>query len=733
MKKKKRGSSFIIVIIIMAILFTTGSAILALAGSDYKMRVNSSRKLENMYAADSGLDLVYNVILKNSEAAIMYANQKISEEYNGQEMTKELYAQINVDFKNEFIKFLGTKSLEAGKASTDAILSQGIRDLKYMEFKEKNNIVSSAFKNLFEDDIIFDWKYIDNDEKYEIEILEYTYDDAEKTIKIKVQSTFETVNKEIKNKKILETRYTVSTPDYKEPISSDSVVIDIYPVFDEKVITTDGNLTLDGNVYIKGDVWVQGNYKLGKNPAYAFDKYRGGISMKHGTLNMEGDLITNRTLHVDDLGEINIKGNAYALNAYVGSLTKGGICGKTKLSIDKGESIGGDLIVNNDLSLNASHSDISMNNFYGINETNETSIENIDKAMKSSSIIINDTTNTSILNVSDSAYIMGVAYIDTLGDKYQTGESVAVKGNYLAYTEILEGYEDKVTLKYYDPLHLIETIRNENGDESSDITEKARYFEKYYEKNGMKISPDNKAGNGGIYLNKVYSTGSYVNIDENGNGTVGYDNNSISDGVVTNKRSDFIRNVFSMGSTNGIDETDEEIYKQDKVIKSVENQINLKEIDTTKPINEINGKLKINKNSNKTIVIKGSGDDTFYDRSKYDVIDAGETLKAIIITNGDVLVTGKVEFTGNIISSENVVIEGTNVSKAEDKKLIYDADVTRKIIAANYDILSEALKLGSSTGQQDTVNVGDNINIGIDADGYNLKGLVKGSNWKITK
>ncbi len=79
----------------------------------------------------------------------------------------------------------------------------------------------------------------------------------------------------LKIKKCLTTKYTVSAPDYKEPISSDSVAIDIYPVFDGKVITADGNLTLKGTAEIKGDIWVKGNSELGNNPAYAFDKYRG--------------------------------------------------------------------------------------------------------------------------------------------------------------------------------------------------------------------------------------------------------------------------------------------------------------------------------------------------------------------------------------------------------------------------------------------------------------------------
>ena len=72
-----------------------------------------------------------------------------------------------------------------------------------------------------------------------------------------------------------------------------------------------------------------------------------------------------------------------------------------------------------------------MNNFYGINDKRDDLItnisENMTKAMSSSSIIVNDMGDKSTLTVKDDAYIMGVAYIDTLDKKYQTGESVASK------------------------------------------------------------------------------------------------------------------------------------------------------------------------------------------------------------------------------------------------------------------------------------------------------------------
>ncbi|NKF07885.1 pilus assembly PilX N-terminal domain-containing protein [Clostridium gasigenes] len=696
MKKKRRGSSLIIVIIVMAILFTTGSAILTLTASDYKMRTNASKKLENLYAADSGLDIVENVILKNSEAAIIYANKKIKEKYDGQEMTKVLYEKINVDFKAEFINFLGKEALGNGMDSKkDAILAQGIINGKY-------KVLNSAGDE-------FIWKE-NIDKKSEIEIIEYKYVEYKGTIIIKIKSTFETMNREIKNKKILTTKYTVGIPDYKEPISSDSVLIDIYPVFDAKVITADGNLTLKGKAEVKGDIWVKGDSELGENPAYAFDKYRGGISVENGELNLKGNIITNRTLHLKNKSKAIVTGDVYALNAYVGKSDKTGSSKDNKLQIEKEDNIGGNLIVNNDLSLNAINSNVSMNNFYGINDKTDDSLTNISKAMKSSSIIVNDTSDTSTLTVTNDTYIMGVAYINTLEDKYQTGESVAIKGNYIAYSDVLPGYEDKVTLKYYNPLQLIETI---DGGET-----KASYFKKYYEEN------KNRLRNGGVYLNKenVYSTGAYVTKNKDDSSSVG--NKAINIANVTEKRKEFAKNVFSMGNTNK-DETS--LYEAGKVSKTVESEIDFTRALSTTSINETYGKLKLNNDYSKTVVIKGKDDIETYDNSKYIVIDGSKALKAVIITNGDVIVTGEVDFTGNIIAKGNIEISNNN------NKLTYDSNITRKVIAANYDVLKDILKTGTSIGQEADIAIGDKINIDITTDGYNLKGLLKTSNWKIVK
>lgn len=111
----------------------------------------------------------------------------------------------------------------------------------------------------------------------------------------------------------------------------------------------------------------------------------------------------------------------------------------------------GDMITYNDLGINSLSSTITMNNYYGINgETTDSNNGGKNNASKRSSCIIINNYNTirSALNISNDAYIAGVAYINT-GDEnsdngeYETGESIAVRGNYKAYQEALTKIGEK--------------------------------------------------------------------------------------------------------------------------------------------------------------------------------------------------------------------------------------------------------------------------------------------------
>ncbi|MDZ5010990.1 hypothetical protein GNF77_19255, partial [Clostridium perfringens] len=98
-----------IVVIVMAIIFTTGTTILAVTANDYKMRINESKKLQNLYEADSGLDIVENIIIKTSQEAIKYADNEVKKEFTNTKEEDRRKENLNKLFKEKFYEFLSKK------------------------------------------------------------------------------------------------------------------------------------------------------------------------------------------------------------------------------------------------------------------------------------------------------------------------------------------------------------------------------------------------------------------------------------------------------------------------------------------------------------------------------------------------------------------------------------------------------------------------------------------------
>lgn len=710
MHKRKKGSSLLFVVAIMAILFILGTTMLTVTASNYKTRISESNKLKNLYTADSGLDVVQNIIVKTAQKAIEVAEESVLEDTEA----FENYEEANSKFKEEFFNFITLKhwnyisdSGNSQELIEDQLIKYSIQNNKYV--KGFNNSNEITFNDVDINDVIIELVSYD-------EILNSYTNNIEKVV-VGVTSTFQNISGELKDKKIIETKFEITAPNFNKSLSKEDikVAIDIYPVFDGKIITADGNITFSGQNNIKGDLWIKGDSELGENPAYAFDKYRGGILIENGEFNLTGNISTSRTLHLKDAVVADVDGDVYALNAYVGKSDKIGTSSNNILRIENDRN----LIVNNDLALNAKNSKIDLYNFYGINDKTTSDISNLDKAMKSSSIIVNDADGNSTLNISNETYVMGVAYIDTQDEKYQTGESVAVKGNYLAYSDILEDYKDKVTLKYYNPLQLIDTIEGS--------VDKGKYFSDYYKANSSSLK------SGGITLNenKVYTVGAYVS----GN-TANYTGWSLddNDNIIRGKREDFAQNVFSMGDTAGVlsDTIDKyKLYTNGEVVKTVANQIKFTNDDGTSAIaedhifNEAYGKVIFNSDANIEVVI--SKDKISIGSKEISITD--DEINGLVITAGNVIIDGEVTFNGTIMCCGNVEVIGDKI-----KNLNYDTDLVRKIIASNYDAL-KPIFLGSPKNQVDTVDItiGQSIKINGDFNGYEVSDYVKSRLWKIIK
>ncbi len=692
-RKKKKGSTFVIVVVVMAIIFTTGTTILAVTANDYKMRINQSKKLQNLYEADSGLDVVENIIIKTSQEAIKYADKEVKKKFTELDDKDRSKDKINEIFKDKFYEFLTVRNKEILNEKEVEILEYLILEKKYIKsILESGKLeYDSAISNI--------------ENRFIIEIPEGGYvkninNGKVSNITIEVKSNFESTEGQLKNKKTVSTKYSITAPDYNSEITS----INIYPVFDGKAITADGNMNVEslGNksiVNISGDIWVQGNNNLGNSPEYTFDKYIGGIKLDNTSFNINGNIYTANTFHLNNLvNESSVNGDIYAKNIYVGKSINSNVSKLNNISFEK------NVVVNNDLALNATNSSIVIkNNFYGINEKT-TEVSTANKALSSSSIIVNDTSNTSTITVNKDSYIMGVAYLnatDESGNKYQTGESVAVKGNYLAYTDVddvLNGATN-VTLKYYSPLQLLES---KNGQ--SNAIMKADYFAEYYSKNNNSYN----FNDGGVSLKKsVKSVGASVKDNQ---GNIQKSNINDSDiSIVNEQRNEFARNVFAMGDTTGLGD---DLYDGQEVKRQVSNQVNFNEIRRVQgsSFDITEGMVILKGNENENIEIENG---------KIKGTDI-ELSKGLIIANGDITIDGNFSFTGNIITTGNIILKGEG-----EKNITYDPQVVRSILALNHDLLKDIFV--KSQGDREEVKVTSASEL------YSVDKFLTKSLWRIVK
>lgn len=691
-RKKKKASTFIIVVVVMAVIFTTGTTILAVTANDYKMRINESKKLQNLYEADSGLDVVENIIIKTSQEAIKYADKEVKKEFTKLEDKDRSKENLNKAFSKYFFEFIETERKVKYENGTTS--SENVKPLKHLISNKQ------IIESVGSDGMSLNLKEVGSGREFTIEIISPDGTDGYKVIKngdiiesisIGVISNFESTEGEFKNKKTVSTSFKITAPEYNSEVKA----IGIYPVFDGKAITADGNMNVtEGNLTVNGDIWIKGNDDIGTNPEYTFDKYKGGIKLDKTSFNINGNIYTANTFHLNNKVESSVvDGNIYAKNVYVGKEINSISSDSNNVTFKK------DVVVNNDLALNATKSKVIIeNNFYGINDrtvkdTASNSTEKpltANKALNSSSIIVNDitkdATQKSTITVEKDSYIMGVAYLnatDEKGNKYQTGESVAVKGNYLAYTDVKDVLNggNNVTLKYYSPLQLLES----KGEDSS-AAMKAEYFAEYY--NDANREGKYTFNDGGVTLvGKVKSVGASV---KDKSGVIQKSGISKEDlNIVNEQRNEFARNVFAMGDATGLGNTLDKLYENQAVARTVSDQVNFDKFSSinTNSIDESSGIVILDATGNEIVIENGK-------------LGSKDITKGLIITKGNITIKGtdKFDFKGNIITTGNITFEGSG-----EKNITYDPQVIRNILSSNYNTLKNIFK--SSDAKREEIKV----------------------------
>ncbi|WP_235069158.1 DUF2572 family protein [Turicibacter sp. TJ11] len=716
--KKKKGSSLISVTVFTAIIITVAVTSLSVVANDYKTKVNESKKVANLYGAESGLNMAYNVLVKVFNYAVDVANHEVETQFDSELNLDESQEQNNEIFQDTFIKvFESSLSSDSSlEIENTNIINYCLTHQVYPLFDEKE-VIFEPFDFTSSDQLSIQVDQKRTDNKF---TFTFTSDFSSST------------QSQQSNERQVSVKYHIYVPTYQGVIKENISVVTIenFPVVSDSVVNIDKNASLTGNIQIKGNLRAKGSELLDSNDV-VYGKYQNGIQMNNGSLRIEGNMVTNETLSLHQKANVEITDDILARNVYIGKKQVVEEPTEANLSVSGSVLLDNDLVVNVQPQPNDSQSStVTLKNLYGLNDKNIYSVEKSQPIKESSSLIVNS--EGASVTVEEETYLSGVAYIDTKDEPYQTGESVAIRGNYLVYSEILPGYESRVQMKYYNPLLLVESI-----DRESSIDKKASYFVEASEKGQLKLS------DGGVSLNpeQTYTVGAAISNDQVINSNMPLDPDDPKSKNLEAKKVQYASHVYNMGMTATKDN-----YEKGSVIKTVANQINFNHTTFLKEISDFNhayGNIILNKNKDIDILITAQGDGTNNityikkwnednKENKENVQTIDGVTKALIITNGDVKLVGNVQLTGNIISAGNLEIDESNKDSG-NIELIFDKEVTQQMIAANYKDLEGIFKVDSVFYDTTKVEVVDGFDLGDIQTNYYPEDYIRAGRWQLLK
>lgn len=742
MNSRKKGISLTFVLIIFLIIISVGTALLSLTLTVYKNQTVKNKKAKNLYSAESGLDTAYNILSKTIEIAIETSNKAVEETIKQEDRKFEknkLIEEQDLIFRKNFIEII--------KRNLKVCIDEKKGYIEKISGFEKSELeIDNSLKYILYYNYLGNYKLVDDinlkNSEITTEFINENIEDEDNIIPIKITSEFYSYNNDSKKeKRIVSVQYDIVIPKYNAVKTTKKIQIINTPVL-EKSIAVDGNTYLTGNININGDIYSKGTENNSINDTNEsiedLKKYNEGIIIESGSkVNISGEIVTNRTVNLKGNTDLNVDGNLYAANMYLGS---NNIKLKTMEVNDKESSNKKlNLYLNNDLDIRGKNTILNIDSFYGLNDINGM-IENqeeFSKYVKSSSIIINvmkSKLDSSIeklveLTIKNEAYILGTAYINT-ENKYQTGESVAIKGNYIAYTESLEGQTindqkyDKVQFVYDKPLQLVSSF---NGINELNVFDKAKYFEDYYTKNKEKL-------NNSVVVNlpaETYSVGAYIN-----NGEVKGTTSNILDkisGDIKNKQEEFSNKVYGFGIETP------NFYRPEKIncVSTILNLENLKPLEDDETMGEYLYDVIFNGDKNKNIIIIGEGiSNSTIERLKNDSNNIVYTLnsrseknkfKGLVLTSGNVTIYGNVYFEGSIVAGGDLICDNGN------KTFNYNDTVVKEVVAYYYDKLyneKEEESVIKSIGDKKTENI-EIVYTGLKQ--HNVKDYIKREVWNIEK
>lgn len=706
-KNNNNGSVLILVVLVIGVLSVIGTSVLSAALSNYKMKITSSALKTNLYLTEAGFEETYEKIYKIVTLATKEANRDAIKNLKGYYSSDLVYTEYNeVTFNNAVLDIsenpehiilypyitkgdLGEYIFndlyieeQAKKAFTNTYiwyLKQHLSSITDYEGRVNcsiNPLVNVYIKKKINDTFVV----LDNN-------LIFYGEEGKKRTTIYLQSSYNDDKAQRKADVVLD----IYVPNYNEPysVTIEGKQLKVNPLW-TKVIATDTDIVLNGKTNIIGSI-------------YAGDD----VNIKNDC-NISKNIISRSDLLIDQDNITVNTADIYCDNIY--------LKGSNIFFHSSGEDEYMGLYIKDDFEMNNIEQNVVIdNNYYGFSDGSDGANNSPDN---SSGININsDDINTkSSFTLNGDLYLYGTSYIKGLAIPYQTGESISVKGNYIAYSMPLldnEFYlsEDKVSFEYIDPLTLV--IKKSNGENLS-VFDKNKYFFQYNKelnegKNTGKLSLDNiNISNS----NKIVTLGDV--ITSNATNKVQMGNFNIGDHA---DLFDKYKNIHCLKTKalgdKYISGVNEDVFPNNFIINcpeiSIKNDVKFEGDDEPNNSFENIYRLEyIKDNTNLNIKLSG-----------------GETKYYFVVTNGSVNINGDGNIVGCIIAKNGVNING-NINLIYNERIILNAFSDNEWLLKKFKQYDTALLKNYTSSSKVKIDNDDQTIMNID-----YTDLLKFRNWKI--
>lgn len=452
--KDNKGSTLMLIVITIAILSVLGTALLSMTLMNVNMKQSDYRIKQSVYYAESGIDQVYARIGKIVEDGIEYAIAETDTEMQQiLQYVDEMIDDPNLMTTNPHMPYAG---LIDGEGMLDKTQFEAdAQDIYKRHFRTYlNNLDSDADpdNDIGEvlDDSNVNYIYLDSNNPShptKPSNLLITFDSIEEFPDVNnpgefvikgVTSEFEMADRTTKRVKtdIVITDNITSYP--VQTLESRIRVMD-NPIWQQPLVAHQ-NIEIESDAVINGDVYGYGTIPANTETADPGD-FGGIIIGDDNSVTVDGDLFTRSYVQL---------GEGLFSNYNSADLTvNNGLIYANSLVVQKYAS--GDLLVNgavytkDDLEMNGTNaSSVTINgSYYGYSDGSNPGTTHDG----SSAIVLNSDMSQATLTITGTPsgvmdhdevvsgiVIGGTAYVDVEPTRFQTSESVSLKGNYLAYT-----------------------------------------------------------------------------------------------------------------------------------------------------------------------------------------------------------------------------------------------------------------------------------------------------------